>query len=289
MKFVDLHIHTTASDGKLAPRDVVALAKDIGLAAVAITDHDTLSGVDEFLVAGREHGIETLAGVEVNAEHSPGALHILGYFAGDSWRQLGAQLGEIRAGRKRRAELMVAKLRGLGIDIQLSELLADTGCESIGRPHFADELVKKGYARDRSDAFARYVGRGAPAYVPREKLSPRDCIRLIRDAGGIAALAHPGDLVLRPEALADLLADLKRAGLGALEVYYPSHTAPETESYLKLSRDLGLVAVGGTDFHGDPTAGITLGTGRGDLRVPYETVEELKRALAGTSSPSGRG
>ena len=279
MRTIDLHTHSTASDGSLSPRELIELAHRIGLAALGLTDHDTLDGLGELEEAGRERGIETVPGVEVNAEHSPGALHLLGYFVPAGPSPLASALEEIRLGRLERGERMARRLRELGVDVQLHEVLAEAGGASLGRPHFAAVLVRKGAAASVGEAFERYLDRDAPAHVSRPKPSPGRIIQLIESSGGIPVLAHPRTLEV--EGAPDLettVAELVKLGLRGLEVYYSAHSGADTARFLEIAGRFGLLVTGGSDFHGDARPEVELGRGLGELAVPIEVLERLRRA-----------
>jgi predicted metal-dependent phosphoesterase TrpH len=279
--YIDLHTHTTASDGTLSPRQVVQLAKSKGLSAVAITDHDTLSGIDEFMDAGQKEGLEVVPGIEINADFSEGTLHILGYFVDWHTPELRDRLRAMEESRRERAVKMIERLRELGFDVSLDDVVKESDGRLIGRPHFARALARKGYVASLSEAFDKYLHRGKPAYVGREKMNPQTCISLILGAGGIPILAHPRYTERdgsRP--LKATLTELIGAGLRGIEVYYPSHTEEMVKRYESLARDLSLLLTGGSDFHGDPDSDVRLGGGPGNLRIPYQLLERLKEERA---------
>jgi predicted metal-dependent phosphoesterase TrpH len=248
---VDLHTHTRRSDGVLEPTALVAAAAAAGVRLLAITDHDTLAAVRELRAADAAPlpaGLELVAGVELNARLADRELHILGYGLDPADAGLEARLTELRAGRRRRFEAMVARLRDLGlpIDTALAELdLA--GTDALGRPTIARALVAAGHATSVADAFERLIGRGGPAYVPRPEPDPATAIALVREAGGLAVLAHPADLLAEPGLLGELVA----AGLGGLEVYYRGYPPDVVAALASLAARFRLLATGGTDYHGD--------------------------------------
>ena len=287
--FVDLHTHSTASDGDLSPAEVVTLAERKRLAAVALTDHDTTAGVAEAAAAAEALAVRFVAGVEISAAFSSlsarrtdGALHMVGLGIDPAQPALADGLARIRRGRRERNPKMLAKLRGLGLDVRMSELLAVAGVEAegaervIGRLHMARLLVRKGCVRDLDEAFARYLGRGRPAYVERERFTPEEAIEAIHAAGGVAVLAHPVHLG------ADNAAQLERFvrwlvhhGLDGVEVYHCDHSPQQTRRYLDLARRLGLLVSGGSDFHGPAKPDVRLGR----PRVPLAAVEQLLAKL----------
>ena len=267
---IDLHTHSTASDGLLAPAELVKQARDAGLALIALTDHDTTNGLEDALRAGLANQIEVIPGIEVNTEISGAEVHVLGYFLGYQQPAFQHTLQTLRAMRVTRAQRMVEKLRALGLTItweRVRELAAGT----VGRPHVAAALVEKGYADSVADAFNRYLYHGGPGYVPRYKLSPLDACRLIQSVHGLPVLAHPAQL---PD-LDTLLASLTQAGLAGLEVYYGDYS-PETVGRLHaLAEQHHLIPTGGSDYHGPGIHPTPLGA----RQVPAESAERL-RALA---------
>lgn len=276
MKQIDLHTHTTASDGTCTPSETVALAARSGLAAIAITDHDTIAGFEEASAAGNTAGIEVVPGVELSTEQN-GKLHILGYYIDTQSSGLKNRLESIvndRADRNRKiAELMAAD--GLPVDF---EALQERFGAVIGRPHFAQVLVELGKATDIPDAFARYVSRGCPYYLPRHFLTLEDAVTLIRDAGGIPVLAHPFQYKLTDEALRNLLRRGKSAGLMGMECRYSGYDEDRTAYLESLAQEFSLLKTGGSDFHGERKPQIHLGCGTGDLQVPYDFLAALKDA-----------
>jgi 3',5'-nucleoside bisphosphate phosphatase len=266
---VDLHTHTTASDGVLEPEALVARAKRAGLRVLAVTDHDTLAALDVCAAAARERDIEFVPGTELTAYHAGFEIHLLAYFV----RRGGALERELVLFRQRRLDRMrrmIAKLRALGVKIRESDVIG-RGMGAVGRPHLARALVRLGAADDVPDAFDRYIANGRPAYVPKYRLSIRRALRLVREAGGVSVLAHPG----RKGALDSLVPELERLGLRGIEAYHSSHDAPAVRRYLALAKRHGLIVTGGSDFHGEAVKpGVTLGC----VRVPLRVVDALRRA-----------
>ena len=289
MDEIDLHTHSTCSDGTLTPRQLVGLAKSIGLRAVALTDHDTVAGVGEALAAGEEVGIEVVAGVEVSAACPAGSLHILGYYLSPTHPELVAALNRLQDGRAARAPKIVERLRNLGLEITLAEVRDLTGGQ-VGRAHIAQTLVKRGYVASANEAFGRYLRRGRPGYVDRMRLPPEEVIGVIRQAGGLAALAHPSTLALdQPSDLSALVARLKAMGLEGIEVLSPYHTREMTRMYEEIARGQGLLCTGGSDFHGGLSDhGVLGGTPLG-LRFPYALLDGLKMRIVAPKRRSGRG
>ncbi|MBW2039424.1 MAG: PHP domain-containing protein [Deltaproteobacteria bacterium] len=277
MREVDLHVHTTASDGTMTPAEVVRCAKEKGLRAMAITDHDTVEGVEEGMQEGKRINVEVIPGVEVSVDFPKGTMHLLGYYIEPNCAELVEKLMFVQRARAERNIKMVKRLRELGIEIDLSEEKGTAGHGQTGRPHFAQILVQKGYARDIQDAFDRFLRKGGPAYVEKFKLSPREAMKFIINAGGIPVLAHPFTLnQSRKDALEKLVMELKSEGLEGIEVYYPDHTEEQKELYRYLAQKHGLFMSGGSDFHGLNKEGVELGEGYGDMELPYSMVEELK-------------
>ena len=288
---IDLHIHSRASDGSLAPLDILHLAREAGLAAIALTDHDAIDGAREIASAiGMETGFTVskpffISGVEISAAPPPrikvsGSFHILGYGFDLDHPELNKSLIVQQAARKNRNPQIIARLNDMGVDISLAEVAAASGSPRIGRPHIAEMMVEKGYARSIDEAFDNYIGKGKPAYVDKPRISVEAAINLIRSAGGIAVLAHPGLLtVALPGRMSDLIGALAEMGLGGLEVYYPGHDGNQFAAFFELARAHNLVVTGGTDFHGAVNPDIRLGTGRGDFNVPFSVYENLVTRL----------
>lgn len=277
--YIDLHVHTTASDGTLTPAELVALAQEKGLKAVAVTDHDTVEGLPEALKAAGSRGFEVVPGVEISVDYRGGEMHILGYCVDPCSEPLLDSLAQLQEYRRERNPKVIRKLRELGMLISLEEVEEAAGGNVIGRPHFAAVLVRKGYAAGTQEAFDKYLGAGQPAYVKKEKLTPEEGIELIVRAGGVPVLAHPKYLKdHNADRLSALLEKLKAAGLKGIEAYYTTHTPEETELYLRLAEQHALLITGGTDFHGANKPEIELGAGTGNLRIPYELLEKLKLA-----------
>ncbi|MHB0947461.1 MAG: PHP domain-containing protein [Gemmatimonadaceae bacterium] len=257
---VDLHMHSTASDGATAPADVVAEAQRVGLAAIALTDHDTLAGLAEARAAGATAGIRVIAGVELSAVEGEQETHLLGLHLADT-DEMERRLVDLREMRHRRADAMVAKLNALGIGVTMDEVLAQAAGGAIGRPHVARAVVARGGAADLRDAFDRLLGNGRPAYVGKERLTMDDAIAMIHRAGGLAVLAHPGPTATRPR-----LEALKALGLDGVEVRHPSHSDEEIGRILRLTESLDLLPSGGSDWHGATDGWRTLGS----MRVPVD-------------------
>ena len=267
----DLHVHTTASDGSFPPKAVVEKAKEAGMAAIAITDHDTVEGVQEAVAAGLGAGIEVLPGIELGADYEGIEVHILGYCIDIENSELLEKLSWLRRARMERIERMVEKIRKMGIPVEMEEVLAIAGIGSVGRPHLAKAMVAAGAVKSTAEAFEKFIGAGRLAYVARQKLRPAEAIELVRGAGGLAVLAHPG-----LGGAGKLFYSLAGAGLGGVEVYHPSHSWEESLYYRMLAAGWDLVATGGSDYHGP---GHKSGWQIGLKSVSYETVNEIKRRI----------
>lgn len=268
----DLHTHTTASDGTWSPDEAVKAARQAGLCAIAVTDHDTVDGVQAAQDSGQREGVEVLAGVEINTDFRGSQFHILGYLFNGSHERMNETLQRIRDARVDRAAQMVAKLRALRIDITLDDVRAVAGEGSVGRPHVARALYDKGVIKEIQEAFDRFIGPGRPAFVDRYKLDPAEAVQLIRECGGVPVLAHPG--LTRQD---DYIPKLLDAGLMGIEVYHTEHSPAISRYYEKVAEKHHLLITGGSDSHG-PDSGRPIPIGK--VRVPYEKVERLKEAGA---------
>ncbi len=279
---IDLHSHSTFSDGSFSPTELAELASAAGLRALALTDHDTLGGIPEFMAATERCGMLGIPGVEISAEFNPGTMHMLGYFIDIENQPLQEHLLWIREGRAVRNQLILEKLRSLGLDISWDLVAAQAAEDIVARPHFAKALIKAGYVKNKQEAFNRYLAKGKRAYIDRRRPEPRDAIKFISNAGGVPVLAHPVTLGVGVKKLKELLGELKTYGLKGMECYYPEHKPSQTARYVALCKELDLVACGGSDFHGDLNPLIKLGRGFGNLSVPFEVLDELS---ALSSSP----
>lgn len=269
-RFVDLHAHSTASDGSKAPAAVVAAAYAAGLIAIALTDHDTMAGVDEALETGRSLGIRVIPGVELSAVHDDREVHLLGLHI-DRPRAIDDALRTFRDTRFRRAEQIVAKLNALGVPLSLQSVLDQAAGAAIGRPHVARALIGEGWARDSRDAFDRYLGAGRPAYVPKHRLSVPEAIALVHEGGGLAILAHPG-----PDGRRDPVERYVASGLDGLEVRHPGHNAEDTARLGALVEFFRLVPSGGSDWHGASDGPRILGS----MHIPAAWLDQQDARLA---------
>ena len=278
MGCIDLHLHTTHSDGSLRPADVLTLAQKAEVSALAITDHDIMDGLPEAMAVGTQLGIEVLPGVEISSFDGKGELHILGYCL--NWRdeKLQSRLAVLRASRHRRNPLIVERLQAMGLELTYDEVRALAGTESVGRPHIARVLMEKGYVTSAKEAFDRYLAEGRPGYVARELPSPAEAISWIKGAQGVAVLAHPTWVKESDTALPAFVRALKDNGLGGIEVHYSTHTQQQTMRFLELAKQFDLLVTGGSDFHGLTKPDIEVGVGRGSLKVPEQLLAPLKEA-----------
>jgi predicted metal-dependent phosphoesterase TrpH len=276
MKFVDLHLHTRFSDGEWTPANLVLQGKRTGLAAMALTDHDTVEGVPEFLEAARRENVPALAGVEITCRLDDTELHMLGYFYGDptQHRSLVNVLREAEAIRARRIEQMVRKLNETGIGITLEDVRSCSDCGTLGRPHVAQALVNAKVVRTLDEAFERFLRRGKPGFVDRQRMTTAEAIELVRESGGVAVLAHPG-----LNKVDDRIPELARQGMVGLEAWHSRHSAAQAEHYRAMAAQLGLIVTGGSDSHAP---------GRypqpGEVQVPEEAYRNLERKLLQTVS-----
>jgi predicted metal-dependent phosphoesterase TrpH len=278
---IDLHSHTTASDGTFSPAQLVDEAKRAGVHILGITDHDTFSGFDQAAAPAREAGLELVCGIELSTKLHGHSVHLLGYFLNPSLKPDGldvfrAWIRDLQASRRERNVRLVARLRELGLDIAMEEAEARGG-GMTGRPHFARLLVEKGYVSSMQQAFDEYLDESAKGYVTRREPQFAEAVEHIRAAGGIASLAHP---VRLPEDLVSILSELRAAGLDAIEAYHSDHSPEQTELYLRLAAEYELMVTGGSDFHGAAKPEIQLGTGRdGNLHIPDDLVDRFRTRL----------
>ena len=273
---IDLHTHSTASDGSFTPTELINYAKNKGIEVLALTDHDTISGISEALEAAEKAGIDFVPGVEISALWLIGTMHILGYYIDPNSELLHSTLKNLQKLRDDRNHKIIEKLREHGVDITYEEVEKVAGGQ-IGRLHISRILIEKGYAADVQSAFKKFLTNGAPTYIPKVRLEPPKAIELIKESGGIPVLAHPCTLGLDDFSdLEKLFRELKRDGIEGIEAYYSDHSKELTDFCVKMAKELNLLITGGSDFHGKNKKHIDLGVGRGDLVIPDELAIKLK-------------
>jgi predicted metal-dependent phosphoesterase TrpH len=260
MPRIDLHTHSDESDGTFTPSEVVRRAAELGLDVVALTDHDTTSGLEEASEAAREVGVELVPGVEFSAEHQATSIHVLCYWMDVSNQELQTELQRLRDDRFRRGEMMIEKLQALGFDISFERVREIAGGGNIVRPHVAQAMVEAGIVADEAEAFGRYIADGGPAHVPKHALDPLDSVDLIVRAGGVCVLAHPGMWGAQSSVPDDLIAAMAERGMVGLEVDHTDHTPEQRAIYRAMAERLDLVATGGSDCHGTRYDPIRLGS-----------------------------
>jgi predicted metal-dependent phosphoesterase TrpH len=275
---VDLHVHSNVSDGSDSPEHLAEMAAAAGLSAFALTDHDRQDGVEPASKKAAEVGVELVPGVEISCEHK-GTMHMLVYFVEPGEGPLQDELVRLQRARDSRNERLVARLGELGLPVSLDELLEEAGGTGAGRPHVAAILVRKGYASSVQDAFDRYLAKGAPAYLDKERLEPVKAISLALRSGGLPVLAHPLSLGLTPAETESTVRELASAGLVGLEAIYGRYGQEERAGLAVMAAQAGLAITGGSDYHGTYKPDLSLGTGRGDLHVPDGALAALRERL----------
>ena len=269
MAKVDLHIHSTASDGQFSPADIVRKSAEAGLTVIALTDHDTVDGIAPALEAAKNFPrLKVIPGVEISTYVDKGEVHVLGYFVDYTQPELLDALGRMRNSRQERAQKMIAKLKNMGLPVEWKRVQELAGNGSIGRPHIAQAMLEKGYITSVKEAFTNYIGWGGTAYVERDKMTPVEAVQLILQANGLPVLAHPFTID-DPETM---VIELKAGGLVGIEAYYDSYTAKETNRLIKLAGKHGLIVTGGSDYHGIDASTETM---IGGANVPIESAEQL--------------
>lgn len=283
MKYIDLHVHSTASDGTFTPSGLVDHAIEVGLSAFALTDHDTMRGVAEAKDRAawhkaRGHAIEVYSGVEISAAYKQKDIHILGLLVDETNEVLNRALATFLENRNRRNDRILERFAALGIGLTMEDLTEDAPDSVITRAHFARALMKKGIVSSVQEAFEKYVGDNGPCYVAREYMSPEQAIGNIKKAGGVPVLAHPLLYNLPHDELYALVERLTNAGLKGIEVYYSSNRGQDEANVKALANHFGLIATGGSDFHGAVKPHIELGSGKGNLKIPYSVLENVMAA-----------
>lgn len=280
MKYIDLHVHSTVSDGTFTPTELVAEAKRCNLSAFALTDHDTVRGFEEAKKASEGSGIEVIPGVEISAAYKKKDIHILGLLIDPNYEPLKRSLDAALLERDQRNAKMAQNLAAVGLDIDIERLTAAFSPGTVlTRAHFAKFLLETKQIKSMNEAFEHYLNADGPYYVPREYISPENAIKLIKQAGGIPVLAHPLVYHLPEEELDALIARLKDAGLEGLEIFYSSNTGFDEGIVRRYANKYHLIMTGGSDFHGANKPHISMGSGKGNLKIPYSVLENLKAAL----------
>ena len=280
---IDLHIHSTASDGSLTPPEIIDHAQKLNLAAIAITDHDSIYGSKEALRTGIPPSLKFLTGVEISAAHpaffpGSGSFHILGYGIRLDNHALNQTLNKLREARKNRNPKIIKRLNELGFKISLEDVNLTVADGQLGRPHIAHAMLKKGFVESMDEAFDKFLGAGKPAYVDKERIGCEEAIKMIRGARGVPVLAHPALLNIDDDwQMDELIRNLIKIGMRGIEVYYPEHSSEQTQLYKELAIKYDLLMTGGTDFHGSITPKIKMGTGKGKLFIPYKLYEQLAK------------
>jgi len=271
MKFADLHLHTMFSDGTFTPEELVLRAQNVGLACIALTDHDSVEGCERAAAACANVKMEFISGTELTAEHDDTEVHVLGYFLDTKNKVLLDRIGKFQVVRQQRIYEMCAALNKLGIPLKAESVFALANCKSPGRPHVARALVKEKLITNLDDAFEKYLKKGKPAWVPKTKMSALEGVELIHQAGGLAVMAHPG--LNRTD---DIIPDLVKAGLDGIECFHTKHSTIMSERYLEIAEKYDLLVTGGSDCHGFSKKQPLIG----GVKLPYEHVEKMKAKVA---------
>lgn len=274
MDTIDLHTHSTFSDGTFTPLQLVKYAEEKGLKAFAITDHDTTEGIKE--AKNIETNVEVISGVEISTRYDKKEIHIVGLYVNENDADLNKQLKYYREKRVTRNFEILEKLNSLGVDITIDDVKESCTGDVISRAHIAKALVSKGFVGSYTEAFDRYLGDNKCAYVPRETLNYEESMELITKAGGVPVLAHPLLYKMSDTNLENMMVKLRQKGLKAVEVYYSTHSNSDTQHVMAMANRVGLIYSGGSDFHGATKPKIDIGTGMGKLAVPYEILEKIR-------------
>lgn len=279
-KYIDLHTHSTFSDGTYTPEEIMAEASNLNLKAVALTDHDTVSGIEDFKKAGEKYGVEAISGIELAAYYNflgnKKEIHIVGLFVDHLNPYIIEKTKEISAERLSRNEKMAEKLTSIGFPMTLDELREFSHYGNITRAHYARLMVKKGYISTIKEAFEKYISSGMPGFVPRNLISPKEAIDIIIKSGGIPILAHPTLYGMDYHNIRNMVKDLKEIGLKGMEVMYSTYKSEQEREITRIATEEGLLFSGGSDFHGLNKKDIFLGTGKGNLKIPYSFLEKIK-------------
>ena len=275
---IDLHVHTTISDGTLTPRQVVRYAKKKGLKAIAITDHDSTEGNKEALDEGAAIGLIVIPGMEISVKCQYGPMHLLGFCIDIRSSYLREKLNLLTRARQKRNSKILQKLKDIGITLDSNDIYKIMGGKQIGRLHIASALMKRGYAATRKEAFERFLKKGGPVYVDRFRFHPKEAISLVLKSHGFPVLAHPSTLTgLDPEELDGFIGELVMLGLKGIEAYYPDHTDEQVLFFEKLAKKYGILATGGSDYHGNNKPEIEMGVYRGDTRLAFSVIDTIRK------------
>lgn len=277
MNTVDLHTHSVYSDGTFTPKEIMKYGKEKGLTAIALTDHDTLEGIYEAEMWGSKYGVEVIPGIEVSTEYEGTEIHIVGLFVNSENEEFNSALTELRKSRENRNRQMVEKLNEIGVSIKYEDVEKRAEGGIITRAHIAREIINKGYAGSNNEVFVRYIGKDKPAYVKRQVLPWTETLRLINESEGIAVLAHPLLYKLSQNRLEMIIRELVKGGLAGIEAYYSTHSPSDINYVKRIAQKYKLRLSGGSDFHGANKPKLDLGTGYGNLSVPYDVLEGLKK------------
>ncbi|WP_457572680.1 PHP domain-containing protein [Desulfolithobacter sp.] len=281
---IDLHLHSIFSDGTATPEELVQMAAERNLGGIALTDHDTVDGIEPFMEAGKRHHVKTIAGIEISAQHRGFSLHILGYGLDPGCDSLRRWLDRVQQGRTERNQNILHKLRELGLHINDRDLDVFSHCGQTGRPHIARLLIKKGAVRTMDQAFNQYLRRGRPAWCARFAYTAEETIAMIHEAGGVAVLAHPGQIDPHVRIQPLLIRELVERGLDGIEVIYPGHGKKIQKELTRLAHRFDLLITGGSDYHGGNRPGSNL-AGKNGFCPPYTLLAELERRLFATTTP----
>lgn len=273
--FIDLHTHSTYSDGTFTPTQLVKSASDIGLKAIALTDHDTIDGLEEAIENGKKYNIEVITGIEFSVD-SDTEMHLLGLGFSLDCPEIKNELKEMIIQRKVRCEKTIGMLNNIGINVSMSDVEEQATSNIIGRSQIAKAMIKKGYVKSVKEAFDKYLSFGKPAFTARKSLTPEKAIEIIKNSNGIASLAHLNQIKKSDDELYEILVKLKNAGLDAIEGYYTEYDEEMNRKYRKFALEIGLKLTGGSDFHGTNKENHNLGTGCGNLKIPYELLNQFR-------------
>lgn len=272
---IDLHTHSSFSDGTLTPSELIDFAVSQGITHLAMTDHDTVEGIDEALSSAKQRNVKFARGVEVSAEFKEKTMHILGYNVNHKSAQLNEKLKILRQAREDRNPKIIQKLNEKGFEITYDDVLKEADNKVVGRPHFASVMLKKGYVKSTQEAFDLYLAKGACCYVDKFRFEPKEAIKMILESGGVPVLAHPLSLKLNYSEIKEVIKSLKESGLEGVECFYRNHTKEDEENLIAIANELDLIVTGGSDFHGSNRPNIFIGVGEGSMKVPLWVAEKF--------------